>query len=129
MIEWSDEAIAAALRVWLRLSEVGEFRDVRWRETMRQALQAAVESQNRPDVMGNSLAKALLRATDLEIEVHRLKVERDDYKKTAWEYYRENVALRAEMEELRKSKLGRLAWYKMRDEEERASSAAIGDNQ
>lgn len=113
MIEWSDEAIAAALRVWLRLSEVGEFRDVRWRETMRQALEAAVEAQNRPDVMGNSLAKALLRATDLEIEVHRLKVE--------------NVRMTAEMEELCKSKLGRLAWYKMRDEEERAAMGESDD--
>ena len=75
MIEWSDEAIAAALRVWLRLSEVGEFRDVRWRETMRQALMAAVEAQNRPDVMGDALAKALIRATDLEIEAYRLKTE------------------------------------------------------
>lgn len=75
MIEWSDEAIAAALRVWLRLSEVGEFRDVRWRETMRQALTAAVEAQNRPDVMGDALAKALIRATDLEIEAYRLKTE------------------------------------------------------
>lgn len=45
MIEWSDDAIAAALRVWLRLSEVGEFRDVRWRETMRQALEAAANAQ------------------------------------------------------------------------------------
>lgn len=44
-IEWSEEAIAAALRVWLRLSEVGEFRDLRWRETMREALNAAVEAQ------------------------------------------------------------------------------------
>ena len=33
----------------------------------------------------------------------------------------ENAKLKAEMEELRKSKLGRLAWYKMRDEEERAA--------
>lgn len=45
MIDWSEEAIAAALRVWLRLSEVGEFRDLRWRETMREALNAAVEAQ------------------------------------------------------------------------------------
>jgi len=33
----------------------------------------------------------------------------------------ENAKLKAEMEELRKSKMGRLAWYKMRDEEERAA--------
>ncbi len=45
MINWSDEAIAAAIQVWLRLSEVGEFRDLRWRETMREALNAAVEAQ------------------------------------------------------------------------------------
>ena len=77
MIEWSDEAIAAALRVWLRLSEVGEFRDVRWRETMRQALMAAVEAQNRPDVMGDALAKALIRATDLEIEAYHLKIKNE----------------------------------------------------
>lgn len=45
MIEWTDEAIAAALRVWLRLTEVGEFRDLRWRETMRKALEAAAIAQ------------------------------------------------------------------------------------
>lgn len=33
----------------------------------------------------------------------------------------ENAKLKTEMEELRKSKMGRLAWYKMRDEEERAA--------
>lgn len=44
-IDWSDEAVAAALRVWLRLSEVGEFRDLRWRVTMREALDAAAEAQ------------------------------------------------------------------------------------
>lgn len=99
MIEWSEEAIAAALRVWLRLSEVGEFRDVRWRETMRQALEAAVEAQNRPDVMGDALAKALIRATDLEIEAYRLKAE--------------NEKLRDML--LRSNKLTRQEWYDMRN--------------
>ena len=33
----------------------------------------------------------------------------------------ENARLKAEMEELRKSKMSRHAWYKMRDEEERVA--------
>lgn len=49
MIEWTDEAVAAALRVWLRLTEVGEFRDLRWRETMREALDAAAMAQGITD--------------------------------------------------------------------------------
>jgi hypothetical protein len=59
MIEWSDDAIAAALRVWLRLSEVGEFRDVRWRETMRQALEAASNAQLMIDKDQETKAKQL----------------------------------------------------------------------
>lgn len=59
MIEWSDDAIAAALRVWLRLSEVGEFRDVRWRETMRQALEAAANAQLMIDKDQETKAKQL----------------------------------------------------------------------